>query len=136
MYKKILIPIDMAHTEKAPEMIAAAKQLASEETRFVLANVVQSYPAVAEMSVPQAYFEMAEDEAKAELKQIADEHDIEVTINVRRGKPATEILEILEDEGIDLVTIGSHQPGLQDYLLGSTAARVVRHAQCPVLVMR
>ncbi|THE47716.1 universal stress protein, partial [Citrobacter freundii] len=30
----------------------------------------------------------------------------------------------------------SHKPGFSTYLLGSTAAAVVRHAKCPVLVVR
>jgi universal stress protein F len=32
--------------------------------------------------------------------------------------------------------IASHRPGIQDYFLGSTASRVVRHANCTVHVMR
>ena len=41
-----------------------------------------------------------------------------------------------EDDKVDLIIIASHKPGLQDYFLGSTAARVVRHASCSVLVVR
>ncbi len=37
---------------------------------------------------------------------------------------------------VDCIVIGSHKPGLSDYLLGSTAARVVRHAPCAVHVYR
>ena len=51
-------------------------------------------------------------------------------------KRLKKILETAEDEGADLIIIASHQPGIQDYFLGSTAARVVRHAQCSVLVTR
>ena len=36
----------------------------------------------------------------------------------------------------DLIIIASHKPGFQDYFLGSTAAKVVRHAPCSVLVVR
>ena len=32
--------------------------------------------------------------------------------------------------------IASHKPGFSDYFIGSTAARIVRHAQCSVLVTR
>ena len=35
-----------------------------------------------------------------------------------------------------MIVIASHDPGLVDYLLGSVAARVVRHAHCSVLVTR
>ncbi|MBT8411941.1 MAG: universal stress protein, partial [Octadecabacter sp.] len=40
------------------------------------------------------------------------------------------------DNSIDCIIMASHQPGLEDYFLGSTAARVVRHAKCSVHVIR
>ncbi|MDH3475684.1 MAG: universal stress protein [Rhodospirillales bacterium] len=36
----------------------------------------------------------------------------------------------------DLIITGSHKPNVSDYLLGSNAARVVRHASCSVFVVR
>jgi nucleotide-binding universal stress UspA family protein len=36
----------------------------------------------------------------------------------------------------DLIVVGSHRPAMKDYLLGTNAARVVRHAHCSVLVVR
>lgn len=136
MYKNILIPVDMAHTEKAAEMISAAKKMADEGTSFTLANIIHSVPAMAEMSVPQEYFEMAEDEARKSLEKIAADNGLSATVELRTGQPANEILQLQNDVGVDLIIVGSHKPGLQDYLLGSTASRVVRHAQCPVLIMR
>ena len=41
-----------------------------------------------------------------------------------------------ETGNIDLIIMASHRPELQDYLLGPNAARVVRHANCSVLVVR
>lgn len=46
------------------------------------------------------------------------------------------ITEYANKSDIDCVVIGSHKPGLRDYFLGSTAARVVRHAKCAVHVLR
>jgi len=43
---------------------------------------------------------------------------------------------VAQEKGVDLIIIASHRPGLQDYFLGSTAAKVVRHAKCSVLVIR
>ena len=70
------------------------------------------------------------------MQGIAEKHGIKTKIDMRHGTPGSGILDAAEDLGIDLIVIGSHKPDLTDYFLGSTAARVVRHAQCPVLVMR
>jgi hypothetical protein len=45
-------------------------------------------------------------------------------------------LGVAEEAGADLVVVGSHRPAMKDYLLGTNAARVVRHARCSVLVAR
>ena len=46
------------------------------------------------------------------------------------------IIDYANDHDIDCIVIGSHKPGLRDFLLGSTAARVTRHAPCAVHVLR
>ena len=117
-------------------MIAAARRLAGDNTKFVLANIIHSVPAVAELSVPVEFFERAREESQAELAEMAKEAGLDATVVVKTGHPAQDILTIADEHKVNLIIIGSHRPGLQDYLLGSTAARVVRHAQCPVLVMR
>ena len=55
---------------------------------------------------------------------------------LREGNPANEILALAEESGADCIVIASHRPGFGDYLIGSTAARVVRHAPCSVMVLR
>jgi nucleotide-binding universal stress UspA family protein len=53
------------------------------------------------------------------------------------GKPGTEIVKAAEDWGAHMIVIGSHgRGGLGRLLLGSVAEAVVRHAFCPVLVVR
>jgi nucleotide-binding universal stress UspA family protein len=52
------------------------------------------------------------------------------------GHPAQSILDFASNNGVECIVIASHKPGLSDYLIGSTAARVVRHAQCAVHVVR
>ena len=136
MYKNILIPVDMAHAEKAPEMCRAAKELAGPEAKITLINIVLSIPAAAEFAVPQEFFDAAEAEAREELSQIAVDADIEAEFEIRIGHPANDILAIANENSADLIVIASHRPDFKDYFIGSTAARVVRHAQCTVLVMR
>ena len=56
---------------------------------------------------------------------------------VVEGTAADEILRVANDEHADLVVIATHGRGmLKHVLMGSTAERVVRHATCPVLVVR
>ncbi|MGR3759479.1 universal stress protein [Roseobacteraceae bacterium NS-SX3] len=55
---------------------------------------------------------------------------------VATGKAYQEILHTAEKAGSDLIVIGAHKPDLKDYLLGPNAARVIRHSQCSVYVVR
>lgn len=57
-------------------------------------------------------------------------------IHVRLGRPAQVICDIADAIGADLIVVGSHGFDTLDRLLGTTAARVVNHAACSVLVVR
>jgi nucleotide-binding universal stress UspA family protein len=62
--------------------------------------------------------------------------NVNLTTEVKEGKPYVEILEIINKEGIDLVVMGvSGRHGLERFMLGSVTERVVREATCPVLVV-
>ncbi len=53
------------------------------------------------------------------------------------GDPGEMIVEYADDAGADLIVIPSHgYHGFKRALLGSVAERVIRHARCPVYVMR
>ncbi len=57
--------------------------------------------------------------------------------HVLMGSPATRLVEFANERGCDLVVIPSHgRHGLERWLMGSVAERVVRLAPCPVLVLR
>ena len=53
------------------------------------------------------------------------------------GNPADEVLRFAEEEGVDLIVVGSHgRTGLSRMLMGSVAEEIVRRAECPVLVVK
>ena len=54
----------------------------------------------------------------------------------RAGGIYHELLQEASDWNADLIVVGSHRPVMSDYLLGSNAKTIVRHAQCSVLVVR
>jgi universal stress protein A len=62
---------------------------------------------------------------------------MKITAAVREGRPHEEICAVTKALGGDLVVLTTHgYTGLKHVWLGSTAERVVRHAHCPVLVVR
>lgn len=136
MYKKILIPVDMSHTQKAHEMIAVARKLGDADTSYILMNVVYSIPSYTPVDLSSDYFKIAADEAEEKLQEIAKAEDLKAEVEVIVGDAHNKILDCASSKGADIIIIGSHRPGFADYLLGSTASRVVRHAKCPVLVLR
>jgi nucleotide-binding universal stress UspA family protein len=61
----------------------------------------------------------------------------DVETQVMRGVPYEEILKFSRDKGIDLIIMGTHgRSGLDRVIFGSTAEKVVRNAECPVLTVR
>jgi nucleotide-binding universal stress UspA family protein len=115
-------------------MIALARAISQSGARIVLLNVLESIPAYVASQLPAGLLAEQHENARAELEALARDTGAEVEIH--SGHASTAILEHAEKIGADLIVIASHRPGLQDYFLGSTAARVVRHAPCAVLVHR
>lgn len=139
MFKVILLPVDISQKEAAKTAIAAASQLMrSGDTKLVLLNVVDEVPAYIATQIPKSVSDKVNEDAKAVLDELVSEHQLSGTTEtlVRDGHPSRTILEVGEEIGADVIVIASHDPGLADYLLGSTAGRVVRHAHCSVLVVR
>jgi nucleotide-binding universal stress UspA family protein len=56
---------------------------------------------------------------------------------VARGRAADKIVETAEKRAVDLIVLSTHGlTGLDRFLMGSVAEQVIRHARCPVLVVR
>lgn len=60
-----------------------------------------------------------------------------ITSEVREGDPGLQIAEYVQSVKADLVVMPSHgRHGVQRLLLGSVAERVLRHVECPILILR
>lgn len=140
MFKKILIPVDLAEPEMASGALAEATAIArSSGAELRLINVQSLLPATFMDYVPAGFDD--EQRGRAE-KAIADMAaglagpDLKASSVVRVGGVYPEILAEAEACGADLIVIGSHRPAMSTYLIGSNATTVVRHAKCSVLVVR
>lgn len=139
MIKKILVPVDISQEIVGSAALSLASDLAKlKGAKLILFNVVERVPAFVESQLPKGFAEDALSAATGKLTAVAGSLDLDppAEIVVRHGHPSTEILEYADAAGVDLIVMASHDPGLADYLLGSNAARVVRHAHCSVLVAR
>jgi nucleotide-binding universal stress UspA family protein len=136
MYKTILVPIDIAHIEKGKAMIDIATAQGNKDTQTILLSVVEEIPDWVASQLPSGMRDKSRKHAVEKLKAIADTANINVDVEVRSGHPYKTILEVADKSGAELIIVASHQPGLETYFLGSTAAKVVRHAKCSVLVVR
>ena len=134
MYNTIVVPIDLSHPEHAKTMLPLARKLGGSGARVVALFVAGEIPGYVAAELPEGLLEKNKQKATADLQALADLGGAEAM--VKSGHASTVILDVAEKLGADLIVIASHRPGLQDYLLGSTASRVVRHAGCSVLVSR
>ncbi|MCG6882746.1 MAG: universal stress protein [Silicimonas sp.] len=137
MYKKILVPVEPSHVERHETALKMAKQLADDGGAEIIAltviEPVPGYFAMAE-SMPDMQLKAGEETLKQLRSFVGDGSSIKS--RVLHGHAATEIIGYAEREGVDCIVIASHKPEFVDFFLGSTAARVVRHATCSVHVIR
>jgi len=136
MYDTILVPIEFSHKNSGINAIRIAKKLIEDGGEIILLNVMADIPAFVEFVMPKDLLNEAKDRALAELTRIAKDEGIDPNVELRSGHAADSILRVAESHNVDLIIIASQQPGLSNYFLGSTAARIVHHAVCPVLVDR
>ncbi len=130
---KILVPVDFSVCSKKALYYAApfARQFGAELT---LIFVFKSYPPLLDL----ADIEPTE-EAKAELEDLRKSicHIVRTEAVLRHGEPYREIIRAASELEIDLIILSTHgRSGMARVLLGSTAEKVMRHARCPVLVVR
>jgi len=136
LQKSILIAVDLGNVAGVDSLIDRAAAYDSSNFKIILLNVVEDIPSWAAVELPRGIIEKSAQSSLEKLKALATSSSIEVEVEVRVGHPYKTILEVADEKSAELIIVASHQPELQNYFLGSTAAKVVRHATCSVLVIR
>jgi nucleotide-binding universal stress UspA family protein len=140
MYKKILVPVDLADESSWKLTLPVAIEFARLSAgTVVVVTVVRDSQAYWEGAyLPLAYEELL-NRSEGKLRTIVSNDvpsDVSVSTTVGHGSVYQEILRIAEQEHADLILMAAHRPGIRDHLIGPKAARVVSHSQCSVLVVR
>jgi nucleotide-binding universal stress UspA family protein len=140
MFKNILLAVD--GSEHALHAAKTAAELARSMDAEILRIVVAFEPVPPYLGEPNlqtaisARMKEAEEILQKSIEAIG-EIPGEVHTEVLEGAPAEAIIDVAKTRQSDLVVMGSRGLGrLQGALLGSQSQKVVRHAPCPVLIVR
>lgn len=139
MIDTILVPVDVSTPDSASKALDLASPIAkAHDSKMVLLYVIEPVPGYVAAQLPPDIQDKASATSLDVMKQIAKDKGLSAStkMTIRVGHPSSEILSCAKDIGADMIVVASHDPGLADYLIGSVAARVVRHAHCSVLVAR
>ena len=139
MFKKILVAIDLADDTQNDNLLQATAEISNAGNSDVyLLHIVPTAPPHLSQFLPKSYEQISFEKIQEELIDIGEKHDLKniIKASVRSGDAYHEILAHADKIGANLIIVASHRPHLSDYLLGTTAARIVRHASCSTLVIR
>ncbi len=138
-FKNILVPTDGSEYTKAA--VREAIELAKLSGGKVTALYVLDQSVFTNMPMDTAVmnvYNTLEKEGKAAVdfvRDLAAENNVEAEVSIKEGTPVKVILD--ESPNYDIIVMGTlGRTGMSKLLMGSVAERVVRAAQCPVLVVR
>jgi nucleotide-binding universal stress UspA family protein len=144
MLKKILIATDGSETSiRAADMaISIGKKACATITAVYVVDVhrLAQLPGYAAMpGIKDNLIELMNKEGSEALEEIGDmarDAGVAYESAVAEGDPGEELLKLCRDPGFDLIVLGTiGKSGLEKFLLGSVAEKIVRHSHVPVLVV-
>ena len=141
-FDRILYPVDISDASPniAPWVILMAERFGTEIHLLFVERELGQY---ASFSVIPGAIEQFEAKlikgAETKIEEFAEVHlkgNPNVRTRVALGNPAQKILDYIGDEEIDLVIMGTHgRKGLERFIFGSVADRVVKMSPVPVLTI-
>ena len=135
MYKKVLVPVTLDHTRDFSAALNVARLVADADSPITVLHVIEDLPSYVDSYLPKDHRASRQSEAEVDLKaELGGVKNVKSVVVY--GHSGNTIVDYATAHDFDCIVISSHRPGLQDYFLGSTAARVVRHALCAVHVIR
>lgn len=136
-YRKILLATDGSENAKSAACsgLEIARSAGAEVYAVYVAGISCCSPIM-----PESYdWEIGKEgsEAVAEIEEMGKENGVTVNSVLLQGNPAQEILDFAEKNDIDMIVLGTQgKAGIDRFLLGGVAEKVVRHAKAEVLVVR
>jgi len=143
MFKRILVPLDGSQfSEGALEQAQMLAECAGGQIELLRVAVHPSnYVYVADAAALADLYDSdrahCEDYLKSVAARVAGQTSVQVTTAVLEGVVADAVLDYAEDTDADLIVMSTHgRSGMERWLLGSVAEKVVRGAKMPVMLVR
>lgn len=140
MLTRILVPVDLAEPQMTKLAVDYAETLAKAfDAEIRLANVQSLTPIKFLDYLPRDFDENIKRGFESELAKVAAEIERpaeRISTVLLFGPVYQTVLAEATRWGADLIVLCSHRPGMDRFLIGSNASAIVRHAACPVLVLR
>ncbi|CAA0262713.1 Universal stress protein, UspA family [Tenacibaculum maritimum] len=139
--KKIIVPVDFSkHSEYALKAAALLAKKNNSEVYVLhmldLHEVSMNDSGRFQQEKAAFFLKLAEKKFKDFLKKDFLK-EIHITPIIKHFKVFSEINEIADKEGADLIIMGSHGvSGMKEFFIGSNTEKVVRHAKIPVLIVK
>lgn len=136
--KTILLPFDFSDESKAA--VDEALQMADDSTSLRMINVVVPIHAMAfeaGMAIDMGDEKARLNTSRKTMDELFGSRELPIQCETRLGDPGNEIVDFAKEIHADLIVMPSHgRTGISRLLLGSVAERVLRHAECPVMILR
>jgi len=139
MFKRILIPVDLAAVHE-PAVRMAAKLAQTNNGSITLLHVVELIPGLPQEE-ERLFYQRLEKQAQvhlAKLAKIAAESKASCSAEVVVGHPLKEIVEYAEKNAMDLIVLTSHRVKLENPVIGwgTLSYKIGILSQCPVLLVK
>ncbi len=150
MFDRILIPVDGSkNSEKGAKVGIELAKLSRGKAIIVYvadigkyispAGLIQPFGGISPEAVDSiaASIREAGEKAVLQVTKLAEASGITSESLIVEGDPASEILRTAEENEIGVIVMGSiGKTGLEKFLMGSVAEKVVRNSKLPVLIVR
>ncbi|ELY63123.1 universal stress protein [Natrinema versiforme] len=138
MYDRILVPVD--GSDSATVALDHALEIAADHDATVTLLYVADTNEPSQTRIGTDVVDVLVREGEeivSDARERAADRDVPATTDVVQGGPADAIVDYAERKDVDLVAMGTHgRDGLEGYVIGSVAERVVNAAPMPVLTVR
>lgn len=133
---KVLVAVDIGRSGGNDKILEVAQTIATAtDGELYLMHALEPIPARVRAEVSDDTLNSHRAHAEEAMQKLLNQAGCKNGV-VREGPASPQILKYAEEIHADLIVMHSHDPDMTDYIIGSVAGRVVRHAHCSVHIVR